>query len=699
MLRGCPEAVARLLRSGGSVLLAANILVLSRLLHKKLSQRDDPPPYLEVLRQRLASLRRKLLTRVDRRFQILHASESELIEAMCAHSLTTSSSATDILRHFHHVRGSTLSELGKRQDDDKSIFKSLRILVKTLKDCQIMMPAMLSRALQKLKSIELLRNPDVRSLLELNLDIHQRWLGEDINNFTPYIRYDDLQKSEADRLLKQWARQAFSSFIKDLRDKIGGIRDPASIANLRKEMLELWFSNQRIAIGIDTSEVLDNIRDAFSQRLQDLIHQHCADLSGVASTIDSCLNGWESGVSDACPNMWDDAVTAIDAASSVSSLKEALSIRAYGKCPSIQSVSSAYNTWFNSIRDLEDVISSMRQKKWADDFDETDDNDVLENKQVLLSGDDPRLLQGTLDEALDKDFQLLENAIQAHAEALDDKFAADVDVGHKSCFLLRALRDIMTRLPASCPGPGNRPAYVTILQTRIARSVLQQPLSRCQKRIAKSLWQKQLQMRILWEGDSPLPILPSPYAFKLLHDIIRFMTALGPDIWTLGATSILKRLLRDAIVPLMRELPQAISAANGNGPGSNNSNDQENPDGPKTNGDSTPRADREQEVGEGEEREDPQEAQTTKQNDESPNRSEGPSEEIARDMRIQRLFDIFYFQNATMVKDSDGKEDLFDNARNVIVSSIDLADRDFNRVRRNAEAYWKRTELLFALLA
>lgn len=702
VLRGCPEAVIRLLRSGGSVLLAANIMVLSRLLHKKLSQREDPPPYLEVLRQRLATLRRKLLTRIDRRFQSLDASESDLIEAMCAHSLTTSSSAADVLRHFHHVRGSTLSELGKRQDDDRSIFKSLRILVKTLKDCQVMMPAMLSRALEKLKSIELLQNSDVRSLLELNLDIHQRWLGDDINNFVPYIRHDDLQKSEADGLLKQWTRQAFSSFIKYLRDKIAGIRDPAAIIKLRQEVLEIWFSNQRIQIGVDTSEVLEDIRDAFDHGLKDLIHQHCAGLRTVASTIDLCLNGWERGVSDACPTMWGDAITTIDAASSVGALKEALYIRAYGKSPSMQSVSSTYTTWIGSINGVEKVISSMRQKKWVDDLDETDDEDVLENRQVLLSEDDPRFLQETLNEALKQNLQLLEDAIQAHAEDLNSKPSADVEAGRKSCFLLRVSRDIMTKLPASYPNSQDRPKYIAVLQAQIARSIMQQPLSRCLKRIAKSSHQKQLQILILWEGDPQLPVLPSPYAFRLLHDIVRSMTALGADIWTPGATSILKRQLRDALAPVMGELPKAIPEVNGDDKGlkSDGTDNEGNANGLEGNGNSASPADEQNEIGEGEQQEDMQEAQQiTKPNGELPTELEEPSEEVARNMRIQRLFDVLYLQNAASIKDSDGGEDPLDRTRDVISKSIDLADRDFNRIRRNAEAYWKRTELLFALMA
>ncbi|KAL8933318.1 MAG: hypothetical protein Q9211_005844 [Gyalolechia sp. 1 TL-2023] len=697
VLRGCPEAIARLLKNGASLLLAANILVLSRLLHKKLSQREDPPPYLEVLRQRLANLRQKLRTMIDRRFRSLEASESVLIEAMCALSLTTSSSATDVLRHFLHVRGSTVSDFGQMRDDDRGIFKSLRMVVKTLKDCQVMIPTQLSRALESLKLIKLLRKPDIRSLLELNLDIHQRWLGEDINNFIPYIRHDDLQKLEANRLLKQWARQTFSSFIESLREKVDNINDPAFIVSLRQELLELWFSNQSISMDVDMSEV-EEIRDAFSHRLKDLIHQRCADLSSVASTIDLRLEGWENGVSDACPAMWEDAITTIDTASSVSALKEALSIRAYGRSPPVQFVSTAYATWLETIHELEAVIQGMRQKKWADGFDEVDDDCVFENKQALLSEDDPRLLQETLDDALKQNFQMLDHLMQTHAQNLDNNRIDDVEAGHKSCFLLRASQDITTKLPASYPRPENTANYIAILHARIAKSALQQPLSRCQRRFRKSLRQKQLRTRILWDGDPQLPVLPSPYAFRLLHETIKSMTAFGADIWTPRATGILKHQLRDAVASIMNVAPEDTRQVNGHGPKSNGSKDNEGMNSHKDNSGSASPKEEDPEDKEDEEREDREGAQTAKPNGECPSKPEGLSEDVIREMRIQRLFDVLYLQNAASIKGSDG-EDALDRTRNGIGLSVALTDRDLNRMKKSADGYWKRTEWLFALLA
>ncbi|KAL9602832.1 MAG: hypothetical protein Q9219_001527 [cf. Caloplaca sp. 3 TL-2023] len=696
VLRGCPEVISRLLKSGGSVLLAAKILVLSRLLFKKLSQRPDPPTYLEILRDRLASLRRKLLTRIDRRFQSLDVPQPELLEAMCAFSLGTSSSAADVLRHFHHVRQSTLSEYGTRKDDGRGIFKSFTVFIKSLRDCQAVFPTQLARALEGLKSSPLLQTFDVRNLLELNLDIHQQWLGEDISEFVPYIRHDDLQKAEASRLVKQWAGLAFSSFVNHLNDRIRGVTTAAIILDLRQEMLENCISNQRLAVGVDTSEVLEGIRDAFNQRFQILIRQQSAGLSGIALATDSLLDNWKVGVSEQCPSMWDDALATLNTASDSTALREALSIRVYGVTEPLQAVSNAYTEWLNSIHGLEDVIQKMREKKWADTVDEMDDDDTLDDRQTLLSEDDPRLLGDTLEDALKQDFRKLYDMVQARAEHLRDNHNDGIETGHQACFLLRTLREIGTHLPSSYSDPKNEDSSVAMLQARVSSSSLWKPLARFQRRDVKRLRSDRLEVHVLWEGDPLLPTLPSPHVFRLLHEVVGSMTAFGVDVWTPRATGILKRQLREALVPVLRRLPEARGRMNGLGPGKDKSDEQDEDDHEKNDDQNPLEKEKTGEAEAGDEQENLKDARTTKVDGSAA--PEEPSEEIVRQMKVQRLFDTLYLQRVTTGQEPDS-EDALDEMRRVMSRSRDLADRDLKRMEKSAEAYWKRTELLFALLA
>ncbi|KAL8863465.1 MAG: hypothetical protein Q9178_000146 [Gyalolechia marmorata] len=711
----------------------AKILVISRLLHKKLSQSRQPPPYLEVLRSRLAGLRRRLLIDIDRRFQSLDSSESVLVEAMCAFSLATSSSSTDVLRHFHHVRQSAMSELGQRRSGDKGISKSLRLVVRTLKDCRTIFPTPLARALETLKATPLLQGSDVRFLREMNLDIHQRWLGDDVASFTPYIRHADLQKIEASRLLEQWAKNAFSSFLKHLCEIIEDFESPAVVVQLRQEVLELWLSNKRHVISAGTFDVLDGIRKAFNNRLQNFIYQKTASLNDISSSVATLLRDWENTVSDTCPPMWDDAIISMDTGSGGKALRDALYTRAYGRSKAVAVVSAAYTTWLENINSLQRLITQLQEKKWADElYDMDDDDETLEDLHNMLSEDDPHLLHETFKNDLIDNFQALRGTIQSHVEKLQPNEGDDVVTAHKSAFLLRVWRDITSRLPSMCRDYGLEAPFIRTLQIQISGIVLQTPISQCDKRIGRYLHRNQLQARILWEGDPQLPVLPSPWAFRLLHETVTSMADFGVDIWTSQATNILKQEMRDSLAPIVKklqELPRQVNSHDANG--ESDVKDEEDSQSPGKGGGKDIQegeGDQNYEAKDGE-KESGKETKNGIKEDRSStqkpavyasNLISAPSEEVWRDTRIQRLFDALYLDYALNVKlrvtspdDPDNNPennenatlpDLLESAQNNILDELNIEDVaqwncNLRRMRKDAEVYWKRTELLFALLA
>lgn len=732
VLRSCPEVIARLLKSHGSVLLAAKVLVVSRLLHKKIYQRDNPPQYLELLRNRLATLRRRLLIKIDRHLKNLESSESTLIEAMCAFSLATSSSCTDILRHFHHIRQSAVLELGQTGYDDKRISKSLQLIVKTLRDCQTIVPAQLARALDALKSAPLMEGPDFQSLRELNLDLHQRWLGEDINTFTPYVRHDDLPKTEANRLLEQWAKTAFSIFHKDLREMIELVEDPTTIVQLRQELLELWLLHKRQSMGAGAFDVLNRIRTTFNNRFKNLIHQHTTNLSAVSSSIETLLENWNGGFSDAFSPMWDNAVLTLDAGSGGGALKDELYRRAFSRSESVETTFSAYTRWLEGINDLEKLIIRMPKKKWTDELDDMDEEDeTLEDLHNMLSKDDPHLLHKTLEDDLEDSFSMLRDVIHSHAKTLLSNSGTETISAQKSGFLLRVWRDIASQLPSIYRDLKSESPFVPLLQTRVSKTVLQIPVSNCDKRISKSSQYKRLQARVLWEGDPQLPVLPSAWVFRFLHETVKSMTDFGVDIWTFQATDILKQQIRDALAPVVKKLPELQREVNGHASDDRpRTDDEETSHIPEPGAESDiqkqdeEQTDNDEGTDAGEKANNEEKLQngntpalksTQKPNGDNPNEFPGLSSEVIRDNKTQRLFDAIYLDHALTVKSKtiapdDHPEhenmilpDLFDNAQSNILDDLQMEDvrqweRNFERMRRDAGAYWKRTELLFGLL-
>lgn len=304
--------ISRLLKSTTTLLLAAKVLVISRLLHTKISQRSNPPPYLDNLRHRLATLRRKLLAKVDRTMKKVELSRSVLVEAMCAFALATSSSATDVLKHYHHVRLEAINELEQGDSNVNNMLQPLKFYVNTLRDTRATVPASLAQALGKLKAGPILRSPDLYALIELNLDLHEKHLGDDIRTFTPYVRVDDLQKLETERLLRQWAKQAFSAFLDNLRIGVTEFYEPHQLMKLRNAMLQVWFSNQKYATGIDALDVVDDLREVFNTRWSRIIREKVSSLANVSSVVQTELQGWQSGISDVSPTLWTPAMLSME---------------------------------------------------------------------------------------------------------------------------------------------------------------------------------------------------------------------------------------------------------------------------------------------------------------------------------------------------------------------------------------------------
>ncbi|KAI4233066.1 MAG: hypothetical protein LQ349_004619 [Xanthoria aureola] len=730
VLRSCPEVITRLLRTPGSVLLAAKVLVVSRLLHKKISQRGHPPRYLESLRNKLATLRRKLLPKIDRYLKSLESSESTLVEAMCAFSLATSSSSADVLRHFHHVRQSAVSELGQRADDDQRVSKSLQLVVKTLRDCQTIIPAQLARALETLKTTPLMEGLDVRSLRELNLDLHQRWLGDDINDFTPYIRHDDLQKTEANPLLEQWAKTAFSSFLGDLRKMVEKVENPAVVVQLRQELLELWLSTKRHSVGVGTFDILNGIRDAFNNRLKYLIHQQSANLRDVSASLDALLENWNRALADTCPPMWTDSIISSDIGTGGKFLKDELSRRAYSRTEPVRTASTIYTTWLDDINSLERLITQLGESKWADELDDMDDDDdTVEGLHNMLSEDDPHLLHKTFEDDLEDSFRMLCDRMNDYAKNLQT-YDGEGTSAQKSAFLLRVWRDIASRLPSIYRDVPFESPFTPLFQTQVSKTVLQKPIAHCDKRISKRLQDKQFQARILWEGNPPLPVLPSPWAFRFLHETVKSMTDFGVDIWTPQAADILKQQTRDALAPIVKILPRLPRQVNGHDANGESKIDdgEESSQTPEEGAEVGPQDqdhEKDEETRDGG-KENSEEEMKSKNNHklssaqnangDHPSKPSGPSEEMIRDIKTQRLFDAVYLDYALSLKskptspdDPDNGiatmlPDSFDSAQSSILDDLQMEDvpqwnRNLDRMRKDAGAYWKRTELLFALLA
>ena len=644
VLQSCPLVIGRLLRKRGSTLLAAKVLVLSRLLHKSLLQGADTPPFVDTLKTQLGSLRRRLLVHIDRHFASSDTATDMLVEAMCAFSLATSSLPKDVLKHFLHVRREALlTRLAKsdRGHGHGKVTDALRVYVGTLQNTRALFPKRLAESLAGLKTQPLLRSSDVRGLVELNLDLRERWVADEVRNFTPWVRSEDLQKAEAESVLKDWARKAFDKFIDGLRVVLEGIEDLKELVQLRRELLETWLSVDSQSLGLGSSGVLDGLRSAMNSRLIQVIQRRVVRLDEVSAEINTVVKHWRPGVSDAHPSLWDSSMTGMDVSNGAAAFKQAILDWSHGRNETLLHILQKWNTWLRSMEEVGAVIEGLKHTKWDADLEADEDDDLgLDSKEALLNEDDPQELKDEFEKIVVEAMRVMEAQLQDCVK----RFTLDENA-QQALFILRLVRELRQRLPKHFRNDQFGLAVVPDAQRTVAESALHRPIRVFEREVEKTSRSRRVLTRALWEGTPELPVQPSVAVFKLLHGVVSAMAEAGSDIWSPEATDVLKQELRVGLSPLLVATVKPDSAED------------------KTSG--------------------------------LPVERQGSDGVVGYDdWSVQLFFDTVFLRNATETKSNSGDDDL-----SVLVEKICLDEESRNTVRKAAEAYWVKTSLLFGLLA
>ncbi|KAI4958608.1 hypothetical protein J4E86_004212 [Alternaria arbusti] len=680
VMRNAPVVMTRLMKREGSYLLIAKILVISRLLHKSLSQSDNKAPIVNQLWEKLLSVRRKLLRRIDKRLSNTSGETASLLESMCAYALATSSTPTDVLHHFHKMRLDKMnSELRAGGDElAKHGISALKLCIQTCLDTQTIFPRRLAEALAKLKAQPLIQDPNVRGLYELNLDVHDRWLGDEARNYTPWPRHDELQRPEAERIMHRWSKDAIAAFLKGVQKALDGEERLKEAADLRQELIETWILSGSRMAGVKSANVLDDLRDTMNDKLEGIMRSRTHGLQTVVTELTTRLDTVASTDKAMAPSLWDTTTKASDLSNGAQNFKSAILNTYQGRDESVISVTSAFDKWMESILEVKGIVKSMKEARWddtfADDVDDESDDELGDSKQALLSDDDPKLLEEATQEALSDAMQNLSRSFNTIVKKSDGEQSTQ-----KATFMLRVVREIGDRIPRlrlqDKATPLASPFTLEILQplhTTLALRVTKPSVEAYKISLQGSLKVK-TNSNILWEGHPPLPSQPSPSAFRFLRGLNKDMGALGSDAWAPGSVEVLKSSVADEVVKTVQEHLDAISAPTK---------------------EQSPSIEKKDEGKEEEEGTDPtatDDGEKADVTEPSPNHSE------AREQRVkQLLFDLLYIQRFV------GNTGADDAKLTALVQKTDMVDLDeaaINRLRKNAVDYAKKTYLLFALLA
>ncbi|KAL4992873.1 hypothetical protein BDW68DRAFT_149021 [Aspergillus falconensis] len=655
LLHRCSVLVSKMMRKRGSLLMIAKLLVISRLLHKSLSEQETAPQFLETLRNQLASLRRGLRSRIDKRLGSAKSTIDEVIEALAAYCLSTSSSSDDAVGYYHKIR---LDVIGNQLDTAKAsgenILAALRLYIQTLQFSKTLLSRRFTDVLGKLKSRPLFTEPDIRDFDELSLDVLGRWVAADIINFTPWIKLNEQSKQDADRAIKKWSKGAFEEFVRRSQASLMTWADFSQLLQLRKETLELLLCSWSSTPTHSTLQVLEGIRTVFNNRLKDILSDKAKDLGAFGQAVASAISSWD-GDHGAAQSLWDHELVTLDYSNGAAAFKKAITDRLLGRDGDISSVTKAYRDWLLTIRALREAVDALREVRWPDILDETADEDLELDVAAILNEDDRQLSWNALKAAVRQAFDALQSSF---ADTFKD--IGGSNRGQKAAFMLKLVRLVRRDLPYEFI-PRNTEFYKDIvpsLQEILAAEVIAntRPLSFTTSVNPRT---KTLAGRMLWEGNPELPVQPSPATFKFMRRMVESMDRHGQGLWDMSTVYVLQNAVQnEAAQRITAYLNDIDSLADQPKPG-----DEEET--PVQNGDT---------------------------------HSVAPTEAQLHDAKLQLYFDTILLNSATVNKATQQSplQEVAEKLRNSFGSDAGSISKTMDQ---RAQEYWHRTRLLFGLLA
>lgn len=677
ILRSCPNVISRLIKSQDSYLLAAKVLVIARLLHKAVSQAHANPPFLDQIQHRLSNLRRSLLKKIDRLLSTASDDLPILVESMSAYSLATSSTPTDVLRHFHHVRmDEIVNSLQRDEDVVRNGVYALNLCLQTSKDTQTIFPRRLAESLAKLKTQPLVQDRDVQALHELSLDVHGRWISDEARNYTPWPRHDELQRPQTERLLSAWSKQAISAFLTGITVELSKLQDLRQVARLRQELIEALIQSGVRMPGLQKSETLDNLRVAINSHLGSLVRSRTGNIRSVVATLQGILKNWPSSGADVETSLWTGRTIFVDINNGAQSFKSRILNTYQGRDEAVVRVIQAYDEWAESILETKSIIKLMKDTRWDDAFeedsDESEDGSSFNSRQENLSNNDPAMLEGTARDALGNALKSLQqDMMDVVGQLLEDNHTHSIP---RAIFALRVMREVGDRVPrltlqektaSRHPSPF-RPAMLNPLYNALANFALQPAIGAYARNLDLYLKHCQNQEHVLWEGNPPLPVQPSPAAFGFLHRLCKRMGACGSDLWAPNARNVIKKVSRNTLFGVWEDKSKLLTAHMGG------ADSQRSPMNALA----------------------PQNLKESKNEDQVNHREDDGNPQLK-----QLLFDIFYmlcFLDGTANPKSTVP---VDRLVTEMCKEQTIDDTMLARLRKNAADYSKRTYLMFALLS
>ncbi|KAI7277979.1 hypothetical protein KC345_g6261 [Hortaea werneckii] len=642
VLQNALAAASRAIRRGSDALLVSKLLVLSRLLYQSISESAEPPAVLEELKRKLSNLRRRLLSYIERALVRPGQDRTNVAHSLCAYSLVSNSTPKDVLRHFLQARFEQLDAKAE-SPSETDILDILELYRRTLLDTRALFPRLFAEAMSELSSTPLLKDDSLAACGELSLDVYAVWIPENVRTFTPWVRHDQLLSSDVGDALRSWTDQAQTVIHRAVETCLSKETDAQSLLHIRKKVLLQYLSLSANLRDGSHAESINDLRGTFVKRLQDVARNSVESIA-LFEDLDATSSSPASNVS---LDLWQLSSKDLDLSNGAQFFRKSILDRRHGRDECLQACVQKLNKWTNEMDSFWRLVQQMRSMRWQDeldvDFDDLENGDEI--RQALTKTDAEQTqsaFQNAVSEVLKHQYELIKERTSSPTPPQT---------------LLRLLRGIDTRRAMVEHSYGAKVeidfyhSAICSLHQALVEQVVESPLK--QLRISTK---KQAKAAVsLWDGSPPLPVQPSPSIFCFMTLLEEAMSGAGSDLWSSGAVNVLKDVLIERLSTVFRDPPGKDAIASK----------------PEVNGHTE---------------------------DASEGVNHGTEDTKGRKLLLQSLFNVLYLCRVMDPRQTGKNESLNAYAKRAR-ELAELDDATYERLQKNAGEYWKRTYLLFGLLA
>ncbi|TKX19441.1 Vps51/Vps67-like protein [Elsinoe australis] len=680
LLQACLSTCQRLLKTDGDSLLAARLLLLARLLQNSASKTSQGARMISDLRLKVNTLRNRLLSSIDRRIGDPHISRNQMLDFLLAHALVTSSSLADVFRHLLRVREQSIIELAKGKKR-KGIVKAVDLLFVTLEQVRFIFPKRMAETIERTMGPHLLSDPLLRTALSFDLDIYERWISPDIRNYVPWLRNNDLDSASVSTALSQWSTTTSNTITTGLSAILETIARPSRIAKLRETTIRHLLESDTKAAGFNKEPLLLAARDLFTTRLTAIITFRA---NSVTITTNNLLST-STSQSHHVPSLWNPDLPALPLHRGAPFFRHQLLLRTAGHDDTLTSFADDTDSWARRLDEVRATIKDMQSLRWADSLDlDTDIDEDGVRYQDLFSKEDPEGLSGRLVEASESALRECLEAVEGAVGVLKNggDGMGKRDNGAGALYLLRVLKVLVRHLDSKDSITSAKETAKGLYDVLAGQVVGKVWSDDAKLDYGKELFSAAPAMA-LWSGAPASPVQPGTKSFRLLRDVSKEMNGMGGDVWVEEAVEAVRGRLRGLVAKAVDDsLTSSAKAGAANGTHTADVEDKE-----------------------------------TEKDDESDDKDTGASvessekdvvamaetnidqEQAGLEERLtQMLFDVLYLQEV-LGSAQNKSENQLNAAIGKTKEQARADDGTLDRLSKSAQAYHKRTYLLFGILA